>query len=90
MFGPMARCFWTLAGGMFPSRVELIIMNRGRFGRNLALGLCVTVLSVLNTGCIQTIGQNLLVGFGFSLGALPAQIVADQLLGAFITNDNTT
>jgi hypothetical protein len=48
------------------------------------------VLSVLNTGCIQTIGQNLLVGFGFSLGALPAQIVADQLLGAFITNDNTT
>jgi succinate-acetate transporter protein len=76
---------------MFPSRVELIIMNRGRLVRSLALGLCATVLSVLNTGCIQTIGQNLLVGFGFSLGALPAQIVADQLFGSFLTgNDNTT
>ena len=68
-------------------------MNRGRFGRNLALGLCATCLTVLNTGCIDRIFQNALVGFGLALGALPANIVADQFLAGFlgdeVDNDNT-
>lgn len=62
-------------------------MNRGRFGRTLAIGMLATCLTVLNTGCIQNIFQNALVGFGFSLGALPAQIVADQLFGNFLTGN---
>lgn len=67
-------------------------MNRGRFGRTLAVGICATCLTVLNTGCIDRILQNALVGFGFSLGALPANIIADQLLAGFLgdeANDNT-
>ena len=69
-------------------------MNRGRFGRTLALGLCATCLTVLNTGCINRILQNAIVGFGFSLGALPAEIVSDLVFGSFLggtdnDNDNT-
>jgi len=56
-------------------------MKRGRFGRSLALGLFATCVTVLNTGCIDRIAQNILVGFGFSLGALPAGIVADWVTG---------
>lgn len=58
-------------------------MNRGRFGRFLAVGVC-GVASVFNTGCIDTILQNSIVGFGFSLGALPAQIVSDFIFGNFL------
>jgi hypothetical protein len=61
--------------------MELITMNRGRFGRTLALGLFAAVVSVLNTGCIDKIAQNMLVGFGFTLGSLPAQYVYDLALG---------
>jgi len=67
-------------------------MNRGRFGRTLALGLFAACVSVLNTGCIDRIFQNALVGFGFSLGALPANLLADEILASFFTdntNDNT-
>jgi hypothetical protein len=67
-------------------------MNRGRFGRTLALGLCATALTVLNTGCINRILQNAIVGFGFSLGALPAEIVSDLVFGSFVdggTDDGT-
>lgn len=59
-------------------------MNRGRFGRSLAVGLFAVCVSVLNTGCIERIGQNVLNGFGFSLGALPAQIVGDFIFGTFL------
>lgn len=56
-------------------------MKRGRLARTLALGLFATCVSVLNTGCVGTAMQNLLVGFGFTLGSLPAQYVYDQLIG---------
>lgn len=56
-------------------------MNRGRFGRTLALGLFAACVSILNTGCIDRIAQNMLVGFGFTLGSLPAQYVYDLALG---------
>ena len=59
-------------------------MNRGRFGRTLALGLFAACVTVLNTGCINTIAQNLLVGFGFTLGSLPAQYVYDLALGIVV------
>lgn len=65
-------------------------MNRGRLGRTLAIGMLATCLTVLNTGCINRILQNAIVGFGFSLGALPAQIVSDFIFGSFTGNDNTT
>lgn len=67
-------------------------MNRGRFGRSLAVGLFAACVSVLNTGCIDRVLSNAVVGFGFSLGALPAQIVGDFLFGTFLgdlANDNT-
>lgn len=63
-------------------------MNRGRIGRTLTLGLFAACLTVLNTGCIDRILQNAIVGFGFSLGALPAEIVADQIFGTFLTDNN--
>ena len=63
-------------------------MKRGRIGRSLALGLFATVVTVLNTGCIDRILQNALVGFGFGLGNIPVQFVADTVLG-FITPDTT-
>jgi hypothetical protein len=63
-------------------------MKRG-IGRTAALGLIATGLAVPNTGCIDTIGQNILVGFGFSLGALPAQLVSDYVLGTFFPDDGT-
>ena len=59
-------------------------MNRGRIGRTLALGLCATCLTVLNTGCVNRIFQNALVGFGFSLGALPAGYVGNLIFGSFL------
>lgn len=62
-------------------------MKRG-IGRIAALGLIATGLAVPNTGCIDTIGQNMLVGFGFSLGALPANFIADTfLVNLFPTDD---
>jgi hypothetical protein len=68
-------------------------MNRGRFGRTLAVCTLAVCATVFNTGCIDRIFQNMLIGFGFSLGALPAQVVADQFLAGFLgggdnTNDN--
>lgn len=63
-------------------------MKRG-ISRTAALGLIATGLAVPNTGCIDTIGQNILVGFGFSLGALPAQIVSDYVLTTFFPTDGT-
>lgn len=62
-------------------------MNRGRFGRTLALGLFAACVSVLNTGCIDAIMQNALVGFGFTLGSYPAQYVYDNTLGTVIPDD---
>lgn len=58
-------------------------MKRGRFCRTAALGLFSVFATIMNTGCIDTIAQNILVGFGFSLGALPAQFVADTFLAGF-------
>jgi hypothetical protein len=56
-------------------------MKRGSIGRTAALGLVAGTLTVANTGCIlEAIGQNAIVGFGFSLGALPAQFIADTFL----------
>lgn len=63
-------------------------MNRGRFGRTLALALFSGCVTVLNTGCIDKIFQNAVVGFGFSLGALPAQIVSDFIFGNFLNPDD--
>jgi hypothetical protein len=54
----------------------------------LALGLFAACVSILNTGCIDKIAQNLLVGFGFTLGSLPAQYVYDQAIG-IVTPDET-
>lgn len=65
-------------------------MNRGRFGRTLALGLFAACVSILNTGCIDRIAQNMLVGFGFTLGSLPAQFIYDQALGLINPDDGTT
>lgn len=65
-------------------------MNRGRIGRSLALGLLGIFASVFNTGCIDTIGQNMLVGFGFSLGALPANYIADTFLVGLLPTDDDT
>ncbi len=64
-------------------------MNRGRFGRTLALGFFASCLTVLNTGCLQNIGQALLDGFGFSLGALPANFIADTFLVGLFPTDET-
>jgi hypothetical protein len=52
-------------------------MKRGSIGRTAALGLLGAGLAGCNAGCLETIGQNILVGFGFSLGALPANFIAD-------------
>jgi len=60
-------------------------MNRGRFGRTLALGIFAVCAAVLNTGCIDKIAQNMLVGFGFTLGSLPAQYVYDITIGTVIS-----
>jgi hypothetical protein len=61
-------------------------MKRERIGRIAAVGLIGTALAGCNSGCIvDAIGQNMLVGFGFSLGALPAQIIADQFLADLFT-----
>lgn len=65
-------------------------MKRGRIGRTLALGLFAACVSVLNTGCIDKIAQNMLVGFGFSLGALPANILGDWVLTNFLGGGDTT
>jgi|CXWL01.1.fsa_nt_gi hypothetical protein len=59
-------------------------MKRGRIGRSLALGLFAACVTVLNTGCIDRIAQNMLVGFGFSLGALPADVVSSFVLDSFL------
>ena len=59
-------------------------MNRGRFRRNLAMGLCGLFLVGCNAGCIERIFQNAIIGFGFSLGALPANILADQLFAGLL------
>jgi hypothetical protein len=63
-------------------------MNRGRFCRTLAIGLLASCAAVFNTGCIDRILQNAIVGFGFSLGALPANILADQLFAGFLGGDD--
>jgi len=63
-------------------------MNRGRIGRTLTLGVFAACVAVLNTGCIDKIFQNAIVGFGFSLGALPAEIVADQLFASLFPTDD--
>jgi hypothetical protein len=55
-------------------------MKRERMGRIAAVGLMGTALAGCNAGCLETIGQNILVGFGFSLGALPANFIADTFL----------
>lgn len=65
-------------------------MNRGRFGRKLCVGLLATCASVFNVGCIDRVLENAVVGFGFSLGALPAQVVADFIFGSFLTPDDGT
>jgi len=66
-------------------------MKRENIGRTAALGLLGAGLAGCNTGCIvEAIGQNMVVGFGFSLGALPAQIIADQFLAGFLTPDDGT
>lgn len=62
-------------------------MKRGRLGRSLALGLFATCITVLNTGCVDRILQNALVGFGFGLGNIPVQFVADTVLG-FLNPDD--
>ena len=63
-------------------------MNRGRIGRTLALAIFSGCVTILNTGCIDKIFQNMIVGFGFSLGALPAQVVADQLFASLFPTDD--
>jgi hypothetical protein len=35
--------------------------------------------SFLSTGCLDTIGQQVLVGFGRSIGAIPGEIVGGYL-----------
>jgi hypothetical protein len=37
--------------------------------------------SFLSTGCIDTIGQQVLVGFGRSIGAIPGQVIGDYIVG---------
>jgi len=46
-------------------------------------GICVmaTCCSLYAGGCTTRIAQSVLTGFGFSLGALPAQVVSDYVTG---------
>jgi len=63
-------------------------MKRENIGRTAALGLLGAALAGCNTGCIDTIGQNMLVGFGFSLGALPANFIADTFFADLLNPDD--
>jgi hypothetical protein len=58
-----------------------ITMKRS-FGRSAAIGMFAICVAMLNTGCIDRIGQWALNGFGFSLGGIPATIVSGFITSA--------
>lgn len=64
-------------------------MKNRRFQRFLALGVFAASGSLFQLGCsLERIGRSVFEGFGFSLGAIPAQFVADALLGFVNPPDN--
>jgi len=65
-------------------------MKRGRLARKLAVGLFATSVSVLNIGCVDTVGQNILVGLGFQLGSIPGDLIANYITGTFFGIGDTT
>jgi hypothetical protein len=59
-------------------------------GRILSLGFFAICTTVLNTGCLDNIGQAMLDGFGLSLGALPANYIADTYLASLFPDSTVT
>jgi len=61
-------------------------MQTGRIRKFVAVCL-LGVFATLNTGCIDAISRAFVNGFGFSLGSVPAQILADYIQG-FLNPDD--
>jgi hypothetical protein len=60
-------------------------MKNSGFRRFLALGAFTACGTLFQFGCsLDRVGRSIWEGFGFSIGAIPAQFVADALLG-FVT-----
>ena len=59
-------------------------MQNGNFRRFVVVSVLGVACTVLNTGCIDKIGQAFINGFGFSFGAVPANIISDYILTNFL------